>query len=266
MLDREALLDPAANARVALAIAESAKTAMLSSKHAPIGSKSNGRNWIEADKPGGNGQLPAYIQNIRNALMRERGMPQSKATAIAISRVKAWAAGGGDVGPEVKAAAAKAVAEWEAMKARAHAVKEAPTFGAKPPAKPKTVKPAPAYKPKKPAATSSGFEQQHPRGRGGQWTVKQGASGSEVRRIQKRVGAKVDGSFGAKTAAAVRAFQRANGLQVDGVVGRQTMAALRGNRSAKTIRPGAMTSGDRSFLRTGVNPSRPRAAKNTRRI
>jgi hypothetical protein len=39
------------------------------------------------------------------------------AIASAIAVVKRWAAGGGKVSPEVKAAAAKAVAEWEKLKA-----------------------------------------------------------------------------------------------------------------------------------------------------
>lgn len=94
----------------------SADTARVSTVHSPLG------------KPGGPGlfktkglQLPAYIQNIAKALMRKRGFTESRAIATAISRVKVWAAGGGGVSPEVKAAAAKAVAEWEAAKARARA-------------------------------------------------------------------------------------------------------------------------------------------------
>lgn len=93
----------------------SAKTPILSSVHRPLG------------RPGGPGlfhtkglQLPAYIQNIAHALMRS-GRPKSMAIAIAIGTVKRWARGGGDVHPEVRAAAAKAVAEWEAARARARA-------------------------------------------------------------------------------------------------------------------------------------------------
>lgn len=64
-------------------------------------------------------KLPAYIQNVAAALMRDHGMDKSKAIATAVSRCKKWAAGGPDVSPEVRAAAQKAVAEWEAAKARA---------------------------------------------------------------------------------------------------------------------------------------------------
>lgn len=102
----------------ALGISESAKTAMLSSTHAPIGK--GGRNWITKLKPGNKGELPAYIQNIRNAIMRD-GTDESTATSIAIGRCKGWAAGEGNVSPEVRAAAAKAIAEWERDKAQSHA-------------------------------------------------------------------------------------------------------------------------------------------------
>jgi lysozyme family protein len=42
----------------------------------------------------------------------------------------------------------------------------------------------------------------------------------------------LDGSLGARSAAAVRKFQRASGLTVDGVVGAATLASLDGRRSA----------------------------------
>lgn len=98
-----------------LEVALSEKTGVLSTVHHPLG------------KPGGPGlfhekgnQLPAYIQNIAQALVRH-GKSESHAIAIAIATVKRWASGVGNVSPEVKAAAAKAVAEWEAKKAEAHA-------------------------------------------------------------------------------------------------------------------------------------------------
>lgn len=94
---------------------ESAQTAALSVTHAPIGK--GGKNWITKSKPGNTGQLPAYIQNVRNAIMRD-GKDESSATAIAISRVRKWKAGLGNVGAEVQAAAAKAIAEFEAMRAK----------------------------------------------------------------------------------------------------------------------------------------------------
>jgi len=51
--------------------------------------------------------------------MRDHGMTKSRAIATAVNRCKKWAAGGPDVSPEVQAAAQKAIAEWEAAKARA---------------------------------------------------------------------------------------------------------------------------------------------------
>lgn len=105
----------------------------------------------------------------------------------------------------------------------------------------------------KPAKTRSGgsqdFERQHPRGRGGAWVLKQGASGDDVRGAQRIVGAKSDGKFGEQTATKVRAFQRAHGLQVDGVVGAQTIAAMRGDGDAASVKPGKATGRDRRWLR-----------------
>jgi peptidoglycan hydrolase-like protein with peptidoglycan-binding domain len=53
-----------------------------------------------------------------------------------------------------------------------------------------------------------------------------GATGDRVKWVQKRIGVKVDGGFGAKTEAALCAFQKRNGLTVDGVVGPGTFAHL----------------------------------------
>lgn len=93
-------------------LSESAQTAALSVTHAPIGK--GGTNWITKSKPGNTGQLPAYIQNVRNAIMRD-GKSESEAHAIAIGRIEDWAEGKGGVSDEVKAASAKAIAELHAM-------------------------------------------------------------------------------------------------------------------------------------------------------
>lgn len=79
---------------------------------ASTGSRSNGENWVERTPQG---RLPRYIRIVRNGLMRE-GMPEGKATAMAVAAMKRWAAGGDNVRPQVQAAAAKALAEWTAMK------------------------------------------------------------------------------------------------------------------------------------------------------
>jgi HK97 family phage prohead protease len=95
-----------------------AETPAVSTVHHPLG------------KPGGPGlfhvkglQLPAYIQNVAHAF-RRKGLSESEAIQRAIGVVKDWAAGrapgGGKVHADVQAAAAKAVAEWEAAKAAAH--------------------------------------------------------------------------------------------------------------------------------------------------
>lgn len=72
-------------------------------------------NWVEA-----NGGLPKYIEEVANSLHTKRGMPISQAIAVAISRIKKWAVTGE---PDTKAKAAKAIAQWNAMKAKAKAKK-----------------------------------------------------------------------------------------------------------------------------------------------
>ncbi|MCU0296964.1 MAG: hypothetical protein MUF33_00425 [Candidatus Nanopelagicales bacterium] len=71
-------------------------------------------NWIER----AGGDLPSFVRAIAHALIRQ-GRPKSQAIAIAIGTIKRWAAGGGDVTAATRAKAAKAVAEWEALKAKA---------------------------------------------------------------------------------------------------------------------------------------------------
>lgn len=75
-------------------------------------------NWIER----AGGSLPNYICHIAKGVMRT-GKSKSAAIAIAISRVKKWAAGGDDVNADTRAKAAKALAAWEALKAKNKAKK-----------------------------------------------------------------------------------------------------------------------------------------------
>ena len=93
---------------------ESAKTAGYSVTPSPF-STSKTSNWIA--RVGG---LPAYIQNVAKGIMKS-GKTVSQAIQIAIGTVKRWASGAGKVSPEVRAAAAKALAEWEAKRAESHA-------------------------------------------------------------------------------------------------------------------------------------------------
>jgi HK97 family phage prohead protease len=69
-------------------------------------------------------QLPAYIQHVAHELIGQ-GHDESRAVEMAVGIVKNWAAGhdghGHHVHPDVQAAAAKNIAEWEALKAKAHA-------------------------------------------------------------------------------------------------------------------------------------------------
>lgn len=68
-----------------------------------------GSNWVQAG-----GGLPTYLCEVARAI-KKTGKDTSTAIAMAVSRVKRWAATGkGDT----KAKAAKAIAEWEALKAK----------------------------------------------------------------------------------------------------------------------------------------------------
>jgi hypothetical protein len=78
---------------------------------APLGSRANRENWVE--KVGG---LPPYVREVARSLMKKRGMTMSRAIATAISRIKMWAATSKN--PKTRAKAAKAIAQWEAMKGK----------------------------------------------------------------------------------------------------------------------------------------------------
>lgn len=65
-------------------------------------------------------QLPSYIQHIANALIKN-GHGESEAIQMAVGIVKRWAAGESKVDADTRAAASKAVSEWEGLKAKADA-------------------------------------------------------------------------------------------------------------------------------------------------
>jgi peptidoglycan hydrolase-like protein with peptidoglycan-binding domain len=62
----------------------------------------------------------------------------------------------------------------------------------------------------------------------GRATLRRGAEGSLVSRVQRILRLVADGVFGGRTEAAVREFQRGHGLVPDGIVGPKTWAALDG--------------------------------------
>lgn len=105
----------AAAARVLGVVALAADSMAKASSHEQVGK--GGPLW---KTPGL--QLPAYIQHIANDLQSERGMNESRAIATAVAACKRWAAGGGNVDATTRAAASKAIAEWEAAKAKARSV------------------------------------------------------------------------------------------------------------------------------------------------
>lgn len=97
------------------AISLSAQTAALERTPAPYG------------KPGGPGLYGVagqrhsdYFEQLVRAFMTKRGMDKAGASRMAWGALKRWARGGGGVHPEVRAAAAKALAEEEAKAKTAH--------------------------------------------------------------------------------------------------------------------------------------------------
>lgn len=70
------------------------------------------KNWVENA-----GQLPPYVRKLARAI-EKNGHSLSSAIAIAISRIKKWAAGGDDVDADTQAKAVKALAQWEKLKAK----------------------------------------------------------------------------------------------------------------------------------------------------
>ncbi|MEH7453125.1 peptidoglycan-binding domain-containing protein, partial [Gottfriedia acidiceleris] len=56
--------------------------------------------------------------------------------------------------------------------------------------------------------------------------LKKGSRGVQVKKIQEKIGVKVDGIFGILTEKAVKEFQRKNDLVVDGIVGVKTWGKL----------------------------------------
>lgn len=56
--------------------------------------------------------------------------------------------------------------------------------------------------------------------------LRRGSVGSDVRRVQKKVGVIADGVFGRKTEAAVKTWQRSHGLKADGIVGVLTWSKM----------------------------------------
>jgi len=97
----------------------SAKTGFYATHHHPLGT---GGLWKH------NGlQLPAYIQNVAKGIM-ESGKDKTTAIEMAIGTVRRWARGGGNVTPEVRAASAAAIAEWDALVAAFSNVRDADVF------------------------------------------------------------------------------------------------------------------------------------------
>ena len=92
----------------------SAKTPTLAVTPAPIGKPNGPGLWHVKGM-----QFPPYFQNVRNALIRN-GHSVATASQITWGAIRRWARGGGNVHPEVRAAAREALASIAGKEARAH--------------------------------------------------------------------------------------------------------------------------------------------------
>ncbi|MFD8496212.1 peptidoglycan-binding protein [Amycolatopsis sp. NPDC059657] len=63
-------------------------------------------------------------------------------------------------------------------------------------------------------------------GSGGHATVRRGSTGADVALVQRYLGLKADGVFGADTESAVKRYQSAQGLTADGIVGAATWGRI----------------------------------------
>jgi phage head maturation protease len=92
-----------------------AETATASTVHEPVGTPGGPGLWKHKTW-----QLPPYIQHLANDLKAKVG--ESRAIEMAVGIVRNWSEGhdgkGNKVSAEVQAAAAKNIAQWDAMKAR----------------------------------------------------------------------------------------------------------------------------------------------------
>lgn len=112
-------LSEAVEALTAEELAEAADSMRKANTPEPF-STSKTSNWVARG-----GGLPPYIQHIAHDIAEKRGKSVSNAIAIAIGVVKRWARGGGSVDSGTRAAASKALAQWEKLKAGNAAKKEA---------------------------------------------------------------------------------------------------------------------------------------------
>ena len=75
-------------------------------------------SWIERASRTG---IPEYIAKVAKTLRDKRGMSTSHAIAAAITQLRIWARGGKGVHPDTVAKSQKALAQWEALKAKSKA-------------------------------------------------------------------------------------------------------------------------------------------------
>ncbi len=98
-----------------LHVGEAADSLAKASTPEPF-STSTTSNWVARS-----GGLPPYVQHVAHDLIDKRGMDESAAIGMAVGIIKRWARGGGKVDATTRAAAEKALGEWESKKAASKA-------------------------------------------------------------------------------------------------------------------------------------------------
>jgi hypothetical protein len=111
------------SARALADLQKSAETPVLEATPDFLGP--HGLWWTPNKKVPVKQKLPNYIEHIAHALMRDQEMGEQQAIATAINAVKRWAKGKlgwgrRKVTPAVQATSARAVAEWNRLKASHH--------------------------------------------------------------------------------------------------------------------------------------------------
>lgn len=97
----------------------SAQTARLAETPSPWGSPAGPGLWHHKGW-----KLPDYVEQVSKGIMKSgRATTESDAIRMALGVLARWARGEGKVSPEVQAAAAKAIAEFAALRAKARAAR-----------------------------------------------------------------------------------------------------------------------------------------------
>lgn len=212
----------------------------------PLKDKPGANNWLEKN---GNTGLPNYIKRIAEHIKGDNpSWSDGRCIASAVNTAKRWCSGGSvsktsgpkasNVSAATKAKACRAVAQWEAAKAKARL-----NAGGGPKWTDETMV---LYltQPRQLDDTEYFLQLAQARGKKIPSVVRRGQRGNTVRAVQERLSQlgydiSVDGEFGFETERALRDFQKDHQKLSDGVVGPKTLSALLAANKRKESDTGA---------------------------